>query len=121
LSDTLRTQISDARAALTRATTLAGWTVLYAPLTWWWWPAAPLTLTLATAARHRVRAGADAYARLLETAARLHTPALAIQLGIIDQIGPLTPELGASLTRHLRTQLPAPATPADPPDTATAS
>ncbi|MCO5999814.1 hypothetical protein [Actinoallomurus rhizosphaericola] len=112
LPDTVRTQITDARTALSRATTLAGWAMLYAPLTWWWWPAIPLTTIIAASARHRIRTCADTYARLIETATRLHTPALATQLGI-DHTGPLTPELGAALTRHLRTQLPPPTTPTD--------
>ncbi|MEV5750749.1 hypothetical protein AB0L00_23245 [Actinoallomurus sp. NPDC052308] len=39
LPETARTEVTAARAALARATTLAGWAVLYAPLVWWWWPA----------------------------------------------------------------------------------
>jgi hypothetical protein len=102
LPDSLRSEISDARAAVSRSATLAGWAVLYALLTWWWWPAAPLALIIAASARYRIRAGADAYARLLETAARLHIPALAAQLGI-EHTGPLDRDLGAAVTQHLRT------------------
>jgi hypothetical protein len=107
LPDTMRSQIAEARATLSRATTLAGWAVLYALLTCWWWPAAPLAFVLAAAAQNRIRTSADTYARLLEVAARLHTPALAAQLGF-DHTGPLTPELGAKLTSHLHTHLPPP-------------
>jgi hypothetical protein len=107
IPDVLRSDISDARAAVSRAAALAGWAVLYALLTWWWWPAAPLALVIAAAGRYRIRAGADAYARLLETAARLHVPALAAQLGI-PHTGPLDQDLGAAITQHLQTTLPSP-------------
>jgi hypothetical protein len=107
LPGSLRDQITEARAALSRAATLAGWAVLYLLLIWEWWPAALLAVLLTVAARHRLRAGADAYARLLETAARLYAPALAGQLGI-EHAGPLTADLGARLTRELGTQLPPP-------------
>ncbi|MFE3072569.1 hypothetical protein [Streptomyces sp. NPDC059247] len=112
LPEALSARIADARAALVRAATLAGWALLYAPLARWWWPAAPLALVLALAARHRVRCSVDSYARLLEVAARLHVPALAAQLGI-DHTGPLTDDLGARLTHHLRTESPPPP---DPPE-----
>lgn len=105
IPDGLRTDINDARVSVSRAATLAGWAVLYALLTWWWWPAAPLAFAIAAAARYRIRAGADSYARLLETAARLHLPALAAQLGIAHT-GPLDKDLGAAVTRHLETSLP---------------
>ncbi|MGV9501470.1 hypothetical protein ACWDQ0_24590 [Streptomyces sp. NPDC003642] len=109
LPEALGARISEARAALARATTLAGWAVLYAPLAWWWWPAAPVALVLAATARHRTRSCADTYARLLDVAARLHLPDLAAQLGF-DHAGPLTPDLGARLTHHLRSEpLPPPA------------
>ncbi|MEU0190878.1 hypothetical protein ABZ250_13560 [Streptomyces afghaniensis] len=72
LPDTTRAEITTAEQALTRATTLAGWALLYAPLTAWWWPAAPLAVSLALTARYRVRSTVDIYARLLEAAARLH-------------------------------------------------
>lgn len=105
--DDLRTRITDARAAVSRAGTLAGWAVLYAPLTWWWWPASPITIVMIAAARQRFRAGADLYARLLEVAARLHAPDLAEKLGF-DHTGPLTPQLGATISHHLRSELPPP-------------
>ncbi len=105
LPDSLRDDIAQARAALSRAAVQGGWALMYAVLTWWWWPAAPLALALAAASRHRLRASADAYARLLETAARLYVPALATQLGI-DRAGPLDRSLGRRVTSHLRPQPP---------------
>ncbi|GAB7186771.1 hypothetical protein ATKI12_6602 [Kitasatospora sp. Ki12] len=107
LPDMVRSELTTARAALSRATTLAAWAVLYALLVVWWWPAAPLAVVLAATARHRTRTATDTYAQLLEAAARLHATDLAQQLGI-DHTGPLTHDLGRSLTRYLRTQLPPP-------------
>lgn len=109
LPDGLRGEISDARAAVSRSATLAGWAVLYALLTLWWWPAALLAVIIAVTARYRIRSSADAYARLVETAARLYIPALAAQLGI-EHAGALDRDLGAAVTQHLRTTLPAPDT-----------
>ncbi|MEU6191836.1 hypothetical protein [Nocardia sp. NPDC047038] len=101
LPDPVREQITTARTALSRATTLAAWSVLYLVLTVWWWPAAPLAVVIAATAHHRIRATTDTYATLLENATRLHTTTLATQLGI-DHTGPLGPHLGHALTRHLR-------------------
>ncbi|MET8576099.1 hypothetical protein [Streptomyces sp. NPDC005012] len=107
LPEALGARISEARASLVRATTLAGWAVLYAALAHRWWPAVLVALVLAAAARHRTRRCVDAYARLLEVAARLHTPDLAAQLGF-EHTGPLTADLGARLTHHLRGSSPPP-------------
>ncbi|WP_395292255.1 hypothetical protein ACF9IK_00540 [Kitasatospora hibisci] len=104
LPEAMGNRIADARAALARATVLAGWALLYAPLVLWWWPAAPLALVLAGVARHRTRSCVDSYARLLEVAARLHVCALAAQLGF-SHTEPLSEGLGARLTHHLRTGL----------------
>lgn len=107
IPDELRSDIIEARASVTRSATLGGWAVLYALPTWWWWPAAPLALIIAIAARYRIRSGADAYAGLIETAARMYIPALATRLGI-DHAGPLDRDLGAAVTRHLRNVIPPP-------------
>lgn len=69
--------------------------------------AAPLALIIALAARYRIRTGADAYAGLLETSARMYIPALAAQLGI-DHNGPLAEALGVAVTKHLRNVIPPP-------------
>ncbi|WP_063039982.1 hypothetical protein [Nocardia pseudovaccinii] len=105
LPDSIRDQITDARTALARATTLAAWSVLYSVLTVWWWPAALVGVVAAATARHRIHTATDAYATLLETATRLNAVYLATQLGI-DHTGPLTPHLGHVLTRHLGSRRP---------------
>ncbi|MEV5986417.1 hypothetical protein AB0L85_15585 [Streptomyces sp. NPDC052051] len=104
-----RGEVTAARQALTRATTLAAWALLYLPLTVRWWPAALVACVLALTARARMRAAADAYALLLEAATRLHARDLAGHLGL-DTTTPLTPEAADTLTRYL-----AP-TPPPPPD-----
>jgi hypothetical protein len=103
--DTVRAEITEARTILSRATMLAAWAILYAPLTWWWWPAAPISIVLAATARYRIRAATENYARLLEASTRLYVTDLATQLGF-DHSGAFTSNLGANLTRYLRTQAP---------------
>lgn len=107
LPETTRTEITTAEQALTRATTLGGWSLLYTPLVAWWWPAAPLAAALALTAGYRIRGATDTYAQLLEAAARLHTTDLATQLGIAHT-GPADPTLGDALTHQLRTRTPGP-------------
>ncbi|MEO3749416.1 hypothetical protein [Streptomyces sp. B6B3] len=100
LPEETRTEITAARQALTRATTVAAWALLYLPLTAWWWPAALITTALTLTARVRTRAASHTYALLLEATTRLHARDLADRLGV-DATGPLTPEVGDTLTRHL--------------------
>ncbi|MGV9270716.1 hypothetical protein ACWDRR_39465 [Kitasatospora sp. NPDC003701] len=107
LPDTVRGELTTARTALSRATTLGAWSALYALLTVWWWPATPLAAVLAATARHRTRAATDTYARLVEAAVRLHATDLVRRLGISDT-NLLTKDLGRTLTSRLRTQLPPP-------------
>jgi hypothetical protein len=84
MPDATRTQVTEARQNLARATTLGGWAILYATLTWWWWPVIVLAAGLATTAHHRLRVAAGSYATVLEAAATLHTRELAASLGILD-------------------------------------
>jgi hypothetical protein len=114
LPDPVRTEITTAGQALTRATTLGGWALLYASLTGWWWPAAPLAIVLALTAWQRTRTATDTYAQLLEAATRLHTRDLADQLGI-PRTGPLDPAIGDALTHLLNTRLPPPPIGTSPP------
>ncbi|MEU0216594.1 hypothetical protein ABZ281_16365 [Streptomyces sp. NPDC006265] len=100
LEEQVRTEITSARTSLTRATTLAGWAVLYAPLTGWWWPAIVVTATLAVTAWRQTRTAADTYAQLIDAATRLHILDLAKQLDLPHN-GPATPEIGSTITAHL--------------------
>ncbi len=107
LPETTRAEITGAEQALTRATTLGGWALLYAPLTAWWWPAAPVATVIMLTARFRIRAAVDTYAQLVEAAARLHATDLAAQLGI-DHSGPADTALGDALTDQLSARTPVP-------------
>ncbi|WP_051832502.1 hypothetical protein [Streptomyces katrae] len=107
LPETTRTEITTARQALTRATTLTAWALLYLPLAVWWWPAAVIAATLAVTGRQRTRTAADGYATLLEAATRLHARDLAGPLGM-EPPGPLTPEVGGALGLHLAPSPPPP-------------
>jgi hypothetical protein len=95
--DTTRTEITAAREALGRATTLAGWGLLYLVVGALWWPCLPLGLVVIITARQRARAATDTYAVLMEATVRLRTPALAQDLGLAPT-GPLTRETGRALT-----------------------
>ncbi|WP_435601171.1 hypothetical protein [Streptomyces sp. C10-9-1] len=105
LPETARTEITAARQALTRTTTLSAWALLYLPLAAWWWPATAITGVLAVTSWRRTRTAADTYATLLEAAARLHARDLADHLGL-DPAGPFTHEAGDTLTRHLTPSTP---------------
>ncbi|MFF3453111.1 hypothetical protein ACFYXH_02055 [Streptomyces sp. NPDC002730] len=107
LPETTRTEITTARQALTRATALTAWALLYLPLALWWWPAAVITATLALISRHRTCTAADTYATLLEAAARLHARDVADHLGL-DSTGPLTHESGGALALHVTPSPPPP-------------
>ncbi|MEU6232190.1 hypothetical protein [Kitasatospora sp. NPDC047058] len=103
LPEVERTEINGAREALTRATTLAGWSLLYLSLTAIWWPGLVIACVTAATAWRRTRGAADTYAQLIEASTQLHARALARQLGI----GPegeerLTPETGWDLTCFLQ-------------------
>ncbi|WP_326690703.1 hypothetical protein OIE63_28630 [Streptomyces sp. NBC_01795] len=107
LPEESRAEITAARQALTRATTLAAWSLLYLPLTAWWWPAVLVTTTLALTAQSRTRTATDTYALLLEASTRLHTRDLADRLGL-DTTAPLTLDDTDTLTRFLTPTPPPP-------------
>ncbi|WP_194911122.1 hypothetical protein [Catenulispora rubra] len=75
LEDAARKDITEARTALTRATTLGGWAVLYAVLVIWWWPAVVAGAVTAVTARHRIRTAADTYAELVAAVGRRYAAA----------------------------------------------
>ncbi|MCX4529287.1 hypothetical protein OG982_26935 [Streptomyces sp. NBC_01551] len=107
LPENARTDLTTARTALTKATTLTAWALLYLPLTLVWWPALPLSAGIALTGWRKTRTSTDTYAQLLEATIQLHLTTLATQLGIPHTAGP-NPALGDTLTYHLRTQPPAP-------------
>ena len=107
LPDAPRAEITTARQALSRATTLFAWVLLYLPLALWWWPAALITAALTLTGWVRTRSAADTYALLLEAATRVHAGDLARHLGH-DLPGSLTPEAGDELTRLLAPSPPPP-------------
>jgi len=96
-----RTEITAARQALASAATLTAWAVLYMILAGLWWPAALIAIILAVSGWHRTRAGADAYATLLEASTRLYARDLARHLGV-DHGQSLDQQTGDSLTATLR-------------------
>ena len=109
LPDTARGEITAVRQALTRATTLTAWALLYLPLAYWWWPAVPTAAVLAVTAWRRIRTAVDTYAHLVEATA---TPPPGGTRG--------PPRHRAHRTAHLRTRRhphPSPANPPPPPET----
>ncbi|MFD8005218.1 hypothetical protein [Streptomyces mirabilis] len=96
--DTIRGEITVAREALTRATTMAGWGTLYLLVGLVWWPGLLIAaITLITAWR-RGRASTEEYALLVEATVRLQAPELARILGLIEQTQEFTQETGGRLT-----------------------
>ena len=101
--ETTRTEITAAREALARAATLAGWGLGYVVVGAFWWPALPVALAVVGTAHRRARAATDTYALLVEAAVRLHSVALAQQLGLPHE-GPLDREAGWALTSLLHSE-----------------
>ncbi|MDA1359530.1 hypothetical protein O1R50_07850 [Glycomyces luteolus] len=96
LPDHQRAEIIAARTAVTRASELGAWTVLYTLVAFAWWPSGVIALLLGIAAHRGIRRATDGYARLVEAAVRLHTRELAQQLGL-DCDGPLPQDFGDRL------------------------
>lgn len=90
-------EVTASRQALTSATTLAGWGVLYLIPGALWWPGLVVAAATVTASYRRARAAADTYARTLDASAHLYSPDLARQLGI-EHAGPLDKDTGWRLT-----------------------
>lgn len=101
--ETTRAEITSAREAFTRAAALFGWGLLYLPVFLLWWPGLVLAGAITLTAWRRARGTAEAYARLVEAALRVHTPALAWSVGL-DHKGPLNPQTGWALTCLLQGQ-----------------
>ncbi len=100
--DTTRTEITAARESLDRATTLAGWGLLYVVVGAFWWPCLPVALVVMITAWRRGRAATDTYALLVDATVRMRSAGLAHDLGLPHE-GPLTRETGWALTTLLRT------------------
>ncbi|MDT3444355.1 MULTISPECIES: hypothetical protein [unclassified Pseudofrankia] len=104
--DAARLEITNARETIDRATTLAGWGLLYVVVAAVWWPGLLIVIAVVATAHHRGRAATDTYALLLEATVRLHTVALAHGLGL-THTGPLSRETGRALTSLLGSRSPA--------------
>ncbi|WP_328668245.1 hypothetical protein OG905_13710 [Streptomyces sp. NBC_00322] len=103
LPDTGRVEITAARDSLTRATTLAGWGLLYLVAGALWWPGLLVAAAIAATAWRRTRAAADTYALLLEAAIRVYVIDLVRQLGLAHE-GKLDKRTGYTLTWHLQSR-----------------
>jgi hypothetical protein len=99
--DAVRSEITAARETLGRATTLAGWGLLYLVVGALWWPGLPIAVAVIVTARQRARRATDTYALLVEATVRLHTISLAHDLGL-EHSGPLSRETGWALTNLLQ-------------------
>ncbi|MGH3813555.1 MAG: hypothetical protein ACRDUV_14070 [Pseudonocardiaceae bacterium] len=103
MPETTRTEITAARESLARATTLAGWGLLYLVAGALWWPGQLIAVAIVGTAWQRARTATDTYARLIEATGRLHTAELAKSLGI-HHSGPLNQRTGWALTCLLQGQ-----------------
>lgn len=109
MPNSTRSEVTTARAAITRGATLGAWALLYLPLIWWWWPASLITATVAVTSRYHLRSAAETYATILEAATRHHLRDLASHLGFsVD--GEVKRSTDDALTRHLL-----PSAPSEPP------
>jgi hypothetical protein len=97
LPDEARTEVTASRQALTSATTLAGWGMLYLIPGALWWPGLLVSILTVIAAYRRARTAADTYALILDAVAHLYSSDLARQLGIPHD-GPLDRDTGWILT-----------------------
>ncbi|OPG13481.1 hypothetical protein [Microbispora sp. GKU 823] len=105
--ETVRAEITAARETLGRATTLAGWGLLYAAVGALWWPGLLIAAVVLGTGWRRARTAVDAYAELVEATVRLRTAALAGDLGL-EHTGPLSPATGKAVTDLLRHRGPVP-------------
>ncbi|MFE9024553.1 hypothetical protein ACFYNL_39230 [Streptomyces sp. NPDC007808] len=99
--DVTRSELTAVRVALTRATVLVGWGLLYLMAAAVWWPAGLVGVGVMATGRRRAWHLADTYATLLEAATRLYAGDLARQLGL-DNEGPLNSGMGWAITCALQ-------------------
>ncbi|MFD3686859.1 hypothetical protein ACFWTE_18805 [Nocardiopsis sp. NPDC058631] len=107
LPEEARLEVTEARDALSRATGLAAWALLYLPLAVWWYPAVLVCAAVAALARGRTRAATETYATLVEASVRLHAVDLADRVGVRHE-GRFDRGLGERLTLRLRASMPPP-------------
>ncbi|MFD8966701.1 hypothetical protein ACFV0C_17155 [Streptomyces sp. NPDC059568] len=100
--ESTRSEVTTARAEVSRAAALGGWGLLYLAAGALWWPGLLVTAIVTMTAWHRARTATDSYATLVEAAVRLHVAALARRLGLPHGPGPFTRRLGGELTDRLR-------------------
>jgi hypothetical protein len=105
LPDPVRSEITEARQSLGRATTLVAWGVLYLGLAVWWFPVVLVSTAVCAVGWWRTRAATEVYATLLEASVRLHAGDLAERVGV-DYSGLLTKEVGEDLSNRLRASFP---------------
>lgn len=105
LPDQVRSEITEARQSLGRATALVAWGVLYLGLVVWWFPAVLVFAALCAVGWWRTRAATEVYATLVEAAVRLHVGDLAERVGV-DYSGLLTKRVGQDLSNQLRASFP---------------
>lgn len=108
-----RAEVNEASQSLSRAATLGAWGLLYAALAIWSWPALIIAAALALTARNRMRASTDAYAALIEAAAKQHAGNVARNLGMPPDTDINAPTSGDALMRLLRATDPPLAPPAE--------
>ena len=102
LPEDTRTELTTARAALSRAATLTAWGLLYVAVGAWWWPAALGGTAAAVTGAVQARAAAATLADLLESAFDLHAAELATAVGVPVTDGTVTPAHGRLVSERFR-------------------
>lgn len=102
LPDGVRDEVTAPQQALDRATTLAGWGLLYVVVGMRWWPALLIGAAVCLTGWRRGRAAVAHLADIVESVIDLHVRDLAEPLGIDPPTGPLAPEIGRQLNARLR-------------------
>jgi hypothetical protein len=103
MPDNIRQEITSARQSLTGSTQLASWGFLYLAVGAMSWPGFVIAVVTTAIAWHRARSAADAYACLIDAAARLYAGQLIPILGLsVPQV--LTRDTGRQITSILRGQ-----------------
>ncbi|CAL9666889.1 hypothetical protein [Streptomyces sp. enrichment culture] len=97
-----RAEVRLAATAFDAAAGLAGWGLLYLLLGAVWWPAAVAGVVVCAVGWRRGRVCVSVYADLVESVVDLHGRPLAQALGLTEDPGPMTEELGTEITAVVR-------------------